>query len=98
MSSFLFLFVQRLARSFSFSSQVHPGLMAVLAPFPTSWGTTQAVLAGATCRPFFRQDPSTQCSPGSKTILTFLKHFYFTPPVGLPCVQDWVKPEKRASL
>lgn len=53
------------------------------------WGLMQALL---------HTGPPLQCSPGSKTIRTLLKHFYFTPPVGLPCVQDWVEPEKRASL
>lgn len=56
------------------------------------------MLAGASCRPFSDRNPPPQCSQGSKTILTLVKHFYFTPPVGLPCVQDWVGPEKRASL
>lgn len=56
------------------------------------------MLTGASCRPFSDRSPPPHCSPGSKTIPTLVKHFYFTPPVGLPCVQDWIGPEKRASL
>lgn len=52
MGPFLFLFMQSLTRNFCVSSQVHPGLMATRAPFPThgdnsgsaGWGLMWALL------------------------------------------------------
>lgn len=78
MGPFLFLFVQSPARSFCVSSPGTSWANGSSYSTPTSTGTTQAVLAGASCRPFFRQGPHSNAAPAARPYEHFSSTLFHT--------------------